>query len=149
MAKMKTLLPLLEKVRKTHKVVLVYITEAHADDVWPLGFGINQAKNLDERIQNCTNFLAKWPEFASLLDTVLVDNMKDDFNKAAGVWPESYLFLDEFANCQWKSEIVGPDGNATTQHPHTTAEAILPELIEEHRIKMENQKAYEAEMKAA
>jgi hypothetical protein len=50
---MGTLLPLLEKVKLSHKVVLVYITEAHADDTWPLGYGINAPKNLDERVVNC------------------------------------------------------------------------------------------------
>ena len=47
---MGTLLPLLEKVRQTHKVVLVYITEAHADDVWPLGFGVKNPETIEERI---------------------------------------------------------------------------------------------------
>ena len=56
---MGTLLPLLEKVRKTHKTVLVYITEAHADDVWPLGFGIKNPTTIEERIQNCNQFLEK------------------------------------------------------------------------------------------
>jgi len=48
-AKMRELLALLEKVKLSFKVIMIYIHEAHADDVWPVGYGINSAKNLDEK----------------------------------------------------------------------------------------------------
>ena len=32
---------------------MIYIHEAHADDIWPLGYGINSAKNIKERFINC------------------------------------------------------------------------------------------------
>ena len=28
---------------------MVYLNEAHADDIWPLGYGIDSAKDLDEK----------------------------------------------------------------------------------------------------
>lgn len=43
-AKMKFLLSILEGIyglKPRYKIVLIYIAEAHADDVWPLGYGIN------------------------------------------------------------------------------------------------------------
>ena len=62
------LLTLLEKVRHTHKIIMIYIHEAHADDVWPMGFGINSAKNLEEKWKNCDALMNKWPHLNNLID---------------------------------------------------------------------------------
>ena len=35
-----------------YKVIFIYTAEAHADDVWPAGYGINQTKTLEQRKQN-------------------------------------------------------------------------------------------------
>ena len=56
------LLSLLEKVKLTHKIIMIYIHEAHADDIWPMGFGINSAKNLEEKWTNCDALMKKWPQ---------------------------------------------------------------------------------------
>ena len=48
-AKMKELVTFLKLIRTQYKVVLIYLNEAHADDIWPLGYGINSAKDLDEK----------------------------------------------------------------------------------------------------
>ena len=45
---MDELITLLEKLDKV-KVVMIYLHEAHADDIWPLGYGIKSAKSIDER----------------------------------------------------------------------------------------------------
>ena len=50
------------------KIVLVYIAEAHADDVWPLGYGIMQSKSIEEKWTNCQSFLNKFPELAEIVD---------------------------------------------------------------------------------
>ena len=39
-AKMRYLLDVLAKLKENYKIILVYLAEAHADDVWPLGFGV-------------------------------------------------------------------------------------------------------------
>ena len=39
--KMAQIIDLLKKVSQNYKIVMVYIAEAHADDVWPLGYGKN------------------------------------------------------------------------------------------------------------
>ena len=84
---------------------MVYITEAHADDVWPLGFGVNSAKTLEDRKANCENLLAKFPQLHEKLDAVFLDNMNDDLNKVSGCWPESYMFADKEGKCIYKSTI--------------------------------------------
>ena len=48
-AKMSQLIELLEKIKPDFHIVFIYIREAHADDVWPLCFKINSAKNLEEK----------------------------------------------------------------------------------------------------
>ena len=43
------------------KTILIYHAEAHADDSWPIGYGIFQPKTLDQRINNCKTLLEKFP----------------------------------------------------------------------------------------
>lgn len=47
-SKMDLLMSFLENC-KNMKCVMVYLAEAHADDTWPLGYGINSAKTLADR----------------------------------------------------------------------------------------------------
>jgi hypothetical protein len=47
-AKMDILMSFLAKAKNV-KVIMVYLAEAHGDDTWPLGFGINSAKTLEDR----------------------------------------------------------------------------------------------------
>ena len=74
------------------KLILIYHAEAHADDSWPLGFGILQPKTLNERIKNCSTLLDKLPNLKNKLDGTFIDNMNNDFLNLTGSWPESYFF---------------------------------------------------------
>jgi hypothetical protein len=56
---MPELLAFLGEVKKELRVIMVYLAEAHADDVWPLGYGINSPKTTEERWTNCNKFLSK------------------------------------------------------------------------------------------
>ena len=91
---MAKLLALLKKVKAHCKVVMIYLHEAHADDVWPLGYGIKSAKNLDEKWKNCDALMKKWPELNQLIDEIFVDNMDNEFIHLTGCWPEGYFFAD-------------------------------------------------------
>lgn len=92
---MHTLLPLLEKVKKTHNIVLIYLQEAHPDDLWPMGYGIKSTNTVEERISNCKNFLNRWPDMQPFINAIFVDNMNNDFNNVSGAWPEAYIFTDK------------------------------------------------------
>ena len=46
---MNDLVALLKIIKGSFKIVMIYLAEAHADDVWPLGYGITQSTNLDEK----------------------------------------------------------------------------------------------------
>ena len=88
------------------KTIFVYLQEAHADDIWPLGFDITNPKTIDERKQNCTSLLNKFPALQAHLDGVFVDNMNNDFNCLTGVWPEAYMFADANGVALHKSQIA-------------------------------------------
>jgi len=58
----------LENIKIKCKIVLIYLHEAHADDIWPLGYGVTSAKNLDEKWQNCDALMNKFPQLNDLVD---------------------------------------------------------------------------------
>lgn len=103
-AKMKTLLSFLAKLVNI-KTIFVYLTEAHARDVWPLGFDIINPKTLEERKKNCNSLFQKFPALRAQIDGIFVDNMENDFNCLTGVWPEAYMFADSNGIAIWKSQI--------------------------------------------
>ena len=85
---------------------MVYIAEAHADDVWPLGYGISQSKNLEEKENNCDRFLDQFPDLVELIDATLLDNMSNDFIMKTGAWPEGYFITDPQGYIDWKRTIT-------------------------------------------
>ena len=80
---------------------MIYIHEAHADDIWPMGFGINSAKNLEEKWKNCDALMSKWPALNKQIDQIFVDNMENEFIHRTGCWPEGYFFTDKAGVAQW------------------------------------------------
>ena len=75
--------------------------EAHADDTWPLGFGINSTHTVEDRWNNCQKQLGRLTQFAGLMDLILNDTIANDFNEATGAWPEAYYHLNKDGVCQW------------------------------------------------
>lgn len=100
---MDKLLSFLDFVKPYVKIVFVYLQEAHADDLWPLGYGITSSKTINERWQRCNNLMKKWPQLAEKIDELYIDNMDDEFNSLTGAWPESYFFADKIGKCVWKN----------------------------------------------
>jgi hypothetical protein len=58
---MTQLIDLLTKIKSNVKIIMIYLAEAHANDVWPLGFDIKQPKILEERHENCQKLLKRLP----------------------------------------------------------------------------------------
>lgn len=85
---------------------MIYLQEAHADDTWPMGYGINSTNTTQERWTNCKNFLAKNTGLAANLDHVFTDNMDNEFNKLVGAWPESYFFANAEGICTWSTSVT-------------------------------------------
>jgi len=66
----------------------VYISEAHAQDEWPLGvkYCIDQPKTIEERLEIARNFVT---EFHFELP-LLVDTMSNEFDNVFAAWPERF-----------------------------------------------------------
>lgn len=71
--------------------LLVYIAEAHATDVWPLGRHVELAshKTLDDRINAANLLISKY----NCNIPILLDNMNDEFDDNYAVWPERYYII--------------------------------------------------------
>jgi len=80
--------------------VLVYLHEAHADDVWPLGYGVKNPTSLAERWAQCDALVAR----LRLDVEVFVDGMDNAFLHAHGAWPERYFFVEQGA-VVWASDL--------------------------------------------
>jgi len=67
------------------KWIFVYISEAHAQDVWPIsqlgpGREILAHKNIQERAKAAQRFNQEY-QLSSFFHTLLLDNMQDDFDR--------------------------------------------------------------------
>jgi len=85
--------------------VMVYIEEAHATDVWPLGTKVcvNQHKTIEERIEVAKKYLV---EERKCKIPVFVDTMENDFDNQFHAWPERFFILE--GSCV---ELVGTPSN--------------------------------------
>lgn len=85
-------------------VVVVYIREAHAHDVWPIGDAVSQTvfrpKTDDER---CA--LAERMRAELNMDLPLyVDPVDDSFEKHFAPWPFRFYVLDKQARLRYKAQ---------------------------------------------
>jgi len=92
---------------------MIYLQEAHADDVWPLGYGIQSHKELADRLGACEGFLKRYPALRQVLDAAVVDDMDNSFLHAYGAWPERYYLVSEEGQVEWESAFNDGDGHST------------------------------------
>mmetsp|Transcript_11213 Transcript_11213/g.19684 ORF Transcript_11213/g.19684 Transcript_11213/m.19684 type:complete len:136 (-) Transcript_11213:29-436(-) len=95
-------------------VVMVYLQEAHADDLWPLGYGIKSHANIDERLAACKQFLENHPRLKQSLNGVAVDTMADSFLHTYGAWPERYFLAELSGRILWASAAYDQDEKGHT-----------------------------------
>jgi len=98
---MSKLIELLKVLKPSYKIIMVYLHEAHADDVWPVGYGILNPQNLDQKQSNCDQLLNKYPALRDMVDAVFLDNMENDFIMRTGAWPEGYFFANKEGEATW------------------------------------------------
>eukprot|EP00932_Pfiesteria_piscicida_P005658 SRR837773.15572.p3 GENE.SRR837773.15572~~SRR837773.15572.p3 ORF type:complete len:106 (+),score=36.66 SRR837773.15572:828-1145(+) len=93
----------------------MYLQEAHADDLWPLGYGISSHKSILDRQRACARMLGRHPGLEKALDEVGLDSMDDHFLHTYGAWPERYYLADLTGKVLWASEApVVMDESPTT-----------------------------------
>lgn len=85
---------------------MVYLQEAHADDLWPLGYGIQSHRSVEDRLSACRAFLSRHKDLKEGLQAVAVDTMDDHFLHTYGAWPERYYMIDVISGqVVWASNI--------------------------------------------
>jgi hypothetical protein len=70
------------------KFIFVYIAEAHADDTWPMGLGINTWKTKDEVMERAKLMKEKYPIFDWYCD------FNNDLFNNFHVWPERIMIIN-------------------------------------------------------
>lgn len=82
---------LAEKFGHIADFLVVYISEAHPKDVWPLGkhVEIDQHKTIEDRI-NAAKFYKK--QFGLKLP-IVVDGMDNEFDNIYASWPERFFIF--------------------------------------------------------
>lgn len=91
---------------------MIYLQEAHADDFWPLGYGVQSHKDLADRLGAFEKFLGQHPALPQALDATAVDDMDDSFLHAYGAWPERYYFVSSGGEVEWASTFEDGDGRS-------------------------------------
>jgi len=100
---------------------MVYITEAHAQDEWPIGdpLQINQPVTDAERVGVARQFAEDY----EIQLPVLVDSVSNQFEEAYAAWPIRFYVLEE------SSEGEGPKLVYKAQPDHkNTYDSVLPAL---------------------
>jgi len=89
---------------------MVYLHEAHADDVWPLGYGIKKHSTLEDRIKACRVFMNRHQTLREALDAVVVDTMDNSFLHTYGAWTERYYVVNREGVVEWASTTGSREG---------------------------------------
>lgn len=104
---------------------MIYLQEAHADDLWPLGYGVRKHCSELDRQEACARFFEDRAELQQAFDVVAVDTMDDHFLHAYGAWPERYFLADLSGKVLWASQVsVVTDCRAMPSFDHGFEEAI-------------------------
>jgi len=83
--------------------LLVYITEAHANDEWPVGKSVsfcNQPKTIGERCDLAKKYSQ---ELNELTMEVAVDLMSNDFENTFAAWPLRFYIVKD-GKLVWKAQ---------------------------------------------
>jgi len=77
-------------------IFIVYISEAHANDIWPIGISagtINEShKNIGDRIKCADKFKKEF----NLTIPIYCDNMENQFENTMACWPFRYFVVENF-----------------------------------------------------
>jgi len=73
-------------------ILVIYISEAHACDEWPLGSFtcIKQHKTISQRLNAANEFVKK----SGFTLPIYADDITNEFDKTYSSWPERYVIID-------------------------------------------------------
>lgn len=85
-------------------VTIVYIREAHARDVWPIGDDISSAVTAPRTNAERCRLALQMCKALSLDLPVLVDPVEDSFESSFAPWPFRFYVVDREARLRYKSQ---------------------------------------------
>lgn len=74
-------------------IFIIYISEAHAYDVWPIGMSAGTINYSHKKIQDRINCTVKMKNTFNLTIPIYCDNMNDEFQNELACWPFRYFVV--------------------------------------------------------
>ncbi|CEM25575.1 unnamed protein product [Vitrella brassicaformis CCMP3155] len=113
---------------------MIYIKEAHAADVWPIGDHLtierpNEPKNNEDRIKNARDFL---DVFGNFTWPVYIDTVANEFEKEFAPWPFRFYIIDSSMKVLWKAQPVADECTYDTTDNPNGVEGKIKELLAAH-----------------
>lgn len=72
-------------------MIMIYISEAHANDVWPIGESTGVINNKHQTVQDRVDCATRFKEEYDFNIPMYVDNMNDEFENVTSAWPFRYF----------------------------------------------------------
>lgn len=86
------------------EVVVVYVSEAHARDVWPIGDAISRSVQRPSTDGERCALACRMCEELEMDLPVYVDSIQDCFEAEFAPWPFRFYILDKKARLRYKSQ---------------------------------------------
>lgn len=72
---------------------IVYTTEAHAADIWPIGMSAGTINYQHQSIKDRSEYAKKFQKQYSLELPIYLDNMNNDYETIYSTWPFRYHLI--------------------------------------------------------
>ena len=89
------ILPFFKSIYPNNKfnIIIIYITEAHAVDVWPIGLSSGTLNNSHKTIQDRIECSKKFQSTFDIEIPMYCDDMNNDFQNEMSAWPFRFYIL--------------------------------------------------------
>lgn len=82
-----------KKNKNRLNIFIIYISEAHANDIWPIGMSAGTINNSHKVIQDRINCAIKLKNTFDLTIPIYCDNMNNTFQDVMACWPFRYFVV--------------------------------------------------------
>src|SRR3972149_11205805 len=82
------------RTRGGFNMFVIYITEAHAADVWPIGLSAGTINYKHKDIKDRIGYIEKFVKEHDLAIPIFADNMDNQFETEYAAWPFRYYCIE-------------------------------------------------------
>lgn len=79
-----------QQFKDRFNIFMIYITEAHAFDVWPIGMSAGTINYSHKTIEDRSKCAYKFQAEYNVQFPIYLDNMKDEYETVYSAWPFRY-----------------------------------------------------------